>query len=108
MGLDVDDEALQPLHIDLRHLDSELAEIAIADLYAQNAANRLRTRSQFTTHALSRITLISPIHAAYERPDDRLNFAISVMSVANELMLDRLKAVCSDIIRPFGECLAAL
>lgn len=26
------------------------------------------------------------------------------MSVANELMLDRLKSVCSSLIRPFGEC----
>lgn len=43
---DADDEALQPLVVDLQHLNSELVEIAIADLYTENAAERLHSRSK--------------------------------------------------------------
>lgn len=44
---DADDEALQPLVVDLQHLNSELVEIAIADLYTENAAERLHSRSKW-------------------------------------------------------------
>lgn len=46
MGDDGEEMSPQPLVIDLSHLDSEIVEIAIEDLYAENASARLETRSK--------------------------------------------------------------
>lgn len=97
---DGEEGSAKPLTVDLSHLDSEIVEIAIEDLYAEDASARLEKRSKFFTCLTDHPLKLS---SEYANPEERLNFAISVLSVANELMLDRLGAVCSSIIRPFSK-----
>lgn len=41
-----EDELAQPLLVDLQHFDSEIVEIAIEDLYTENASTRMQSRSK--------------------------------------------------------------
>ena len=46
---ELDGSSRLSLSIDMQHLDGEIVEIAIEDLYAENALDRLRSRSRSLT-----------------------------------------------------------
>lgn len=47
------------------------------------------------------IELLSDCNAT--RADEKLDHIMLVMAVANELLIDRLKSICSLVARPLGE-----
>jgi hypothetical protein len=44
MSVDSDEETPQPLAIDVKHLNSEMVDIAVEDLYTESALSRLHDR----------------------------------------------------------------
>jgi hypothetical protein len=72
------------LHIDMQHISADIIRLVLRYIYTDPTAAELFEEKIF------------------ERPDEKLDYLMSVMAAANELLLDRLKAVCSGVIRPLG------
>lgn len=49
-----------------------------------------------------RILIITRYATERETSDELVEFVVEVISVANELLVDKLKALCSAVLRRFG------
>lgn len=77
-------DASDPIEVDLRHIESSIFRIVLRHIYADTGEE-----------------LFDDIVSA--DVDEFLDLVMEVMSVANELMLDRLSQICQRIIGRFGK-----
>ena len=72
------------LHIDLKHISADIMQLVLRFVYTDTETDLLSLKE-------------------FSRIDEKLDYLMLVMSAANELLLDRLKAICSSIIRPLSK-----
>lgn len=73
------------IRIDLQHIRPEVLAIVLQHCYHDAGPDDLFERQEFA------------------RADEKIDFVMLVMSAANELLLDRLKAACSVVVRPLSK-----
>ena len=79
------EETAETVRVDLKHIDAKIFRLVLQHIYADTGEELF---DDVTTNDL----------------DEFLDLAIEVMSVANELMLDRLAQICQKILGRFGMC----
>lgn len=69
--------------IDIKHISADIMQLVLTYIYADTSTEL------FDDLRVSRI-------------EEKLDHVMLVMAAANELLLDRLKSVCSLVVRPLG------
>lgn len=72
------------LEIDLEHIEADILAIVLRHIYTNEDYELFAGRD-------------------FARVDEKLDFVTLVLAAANELLLDRLKAACSAVIRPLSK-----
>lgn len=75
--------------LDLRHLDSEVMDLVLEHIYKDAG-----------------MSLFHSVHRSTS--EEFIDLTVKVLAAANELLLDKLKQVCSAVLRSFGASLARL
>ena len=75
--------SLRTMRIDMKHIDADILQLVLTYIYADSGTEL------FKEFKASRI-------------EEKLDHIMLVMSAANELLLDRLKSLCSIAARPLG------
>lgn len=71
------------LRVDLKHLRTDIVQLVLQYVYTDGKADLFANLD-------------------FDRIDDKIDYISLVLAAANELLLDGLKAVCSDILRSLG------
>lgn len=102
-------QSSNPIPVDLSHIPSAFMTPVLEHIYSDDE------NAFFLTHGaiffLSPFTLhvwLKQAWTEYDTVDARIDFVASIMATANELLLDRLKIVCAEALRPLGESHALL
>jgi inhibitor of Bruton tyrosine kinase len=82
---------LGPIRVDLKHIESRLFELVAHHIYT-DAAEELF--DDFTSEDLN----------DYLALEELLDHIMDIMSIANELMLERLSQICQKLIGRYGTC----
>lgn len=69
--------------IDMQHISADIVQLVLTYIYAD-----------ISTEIFD--------HFRAPRIEEKLDHVMLVMAAANELLLDRLKSVCSLVVRPLG------
>jgi alpha-tubulin suppressor-like RCC1 family protein len=87
-------EDSQQVRIDLTHVESHLFELVVRHLYTDAGEEIFH---EVTSEDLNDLLAL----------DELLDHVMDVMSLANELMLDRLSQICQKLIGRYGECMSS-
>jgi alpha-tubulin suppressor-like RCC1 family protein len=101
-----EEDGISVVSVDLRHLDTEVVQLVMRHLYGdlgESLFDAIGRQSVFL-HFCDDFDLLhnEPRRADRESLDSFIDFVFKVLSAADELMLDRLKAICSSVLCPLG------